>query len=531
MMPTGGEMDTTPPKLIFTEPKNYSINFNEEGFELFFDEFVEVKDANENVVISPPLAKNPTYTSKGKSITVKFNSPLDSAATYVFNFNEAVVDFREGNPAKNLKYVFSTGNYLDSLTLQGTVIDAWTGKPFEKAIAMLYPNTIDSAAIEYRPFYVAKTNANGEYKFSFLRPDNYQLAIIKDENNNFKYDVFEEKIAFLDTAIALMPGSDTLVQTIAAFREIDSLQRVKDLKNKSRTNFELTLEKPAKNLKVFFVEPDTTQGLTPLDIEYLYPRRDSIFIWLPNFEEDLEDDFELILIDEDLAFADTLETFLPPQKKAGKKKDENKRVRALKVESTLANNFNYTDTLILSFSEPLVYFDSSAFSLFKDTLPQSFRIEPTGMNNRSFYIFSDWEEDCRYTFKGPDSSAVSIYGSVADSISFGAKSQRYSHFGSLTLIVEIPEGLIEGTPVLEIFDSKKKLFRRIVNPQLSPIEFSVINPDKFILKLIDDLNGNLKYDPGSYLKWVQPEKVYQYNQEIEVRSNWDLDVKWQLKKP
>ena len=37
------------------------------------------------------------------------------------------------------------------------------------------------------------------------------------------------------------------------------------------------------------------------------------------------------------------------------------------------------------------------------------------------------------------------------------------------------------------------------------------------------------WDTGDYLKGLQPEKVDFYNQDINVRSNWDMEVIWRLK--
>ena len=48
--------------------------------------------------------------------------------TYIVQFGDAVRDLREGNVAKGLQYVFSTGAVLDSGRVAGRAEDAWSGE-------------------------------------------------------------------------------------------------------------------------------------------------------------------------------------------------------------------------------------------------------------------------------------------------------------------------------------------------------------------------------------------------------------------
>ena len=57
--PTGDPKDETPPKVIGTVPENHSINFNGKKIELTFDEYITLDNANQNVLISPPLNEKP----------------------------------------------------------------------------------------------------------------------------------------------------------------------------------------------------------------------------------------------------------------------------------------------------------------------------------------------------------------------------------------------------------------------------------------------------------------------------------------
>jgi len=525
MMPTGGEVDNVPPKLVNSIPENFKTNFSEESFELFFDEFVEIKNATQTVIFSPPPKKNPQYLGKGKSIAIKFNEPLDSNKTYVINFADAIVDFTENNPAQNLKFVFSTGSFIDSLTLTGKVIDSWTSKPIEKATAMLYPYFTDSAAVAHRPYYIAKTNEEGIFEFSFLKANKYQLVVVGDENGNLKYDIYEEKIAFADSAIHLEAGKKIELPLLKVFKEKKKIQGIKKFEEKSRIQMGLTLNLPSKNLKILIAEDDSTKALSSIKYEKLEGKSDSLILWLPKLPEEKEF-LDFYLIDEEIAYYDTLKAILPNPPKARKLK-EGQKIRDLKFETNLKANFRYMDSIFIRFSEPIYWINKQAFKVLeKDSIPMDFQLIESEKDNRTFYFISNFKESEKYSISAPDSSVVSMYNSVSDSLFINGNAQRYAHFGSLNLVIEFDEKMFKGSPILEIYFSNKKLFKRIANLDKKNLVFDNLEPDKYTLKLIDDKNNNQKWDTGNYLEMVQPEKVYQYNQEIDVRSNWDLDIKW-----
>ena len=87
-----------------------------------FDEFVQVKNLQQQVVVSPPLnypiEVYPTLRAS-KKFQVRFKDTLAPNTTYSVNFGNALVDFNEGNPYPYLTYIFSTGAAIDSLSLEG----------------------------------------------------------------------------------------------------------------------------------------------------------------------------------------------------------------------------------------------------------------------------------------------------------------------------------------------------------------------------------------------------------------------------
>ena len=158
--PSGGPKDTIPPVAVGTKPLMNSVNFPLEEGEIYitFNEYVQLKDAFKNILLSPPQKKAVKTRIKGKGIVVSFQEPLDSNQTYSINFGNAIVDNNESNPLYGYSYSFSTGETVDSLMLSGKIVDAQTLFPIENATVALYIDAKDSTVMNELPKAVAKTD-------------------------------------------------------------------------------------------------------------------------------------------------------------------------------------------------------------------------------------------------------------------------------------------------------------------------------------------------------------------------------------
>ena len=127
--PTGGPKDIAPPILVRSTPANMSINFKSNKIRLYFDELIKLKDVQEQLIVSPPLKYNLEISPQGgasKYVEIKIKDTLKANTTYTLNFGQSIQDNNEGNPSSFLTYVFSTGDYIDSLQVSGVVKDATT---------------------------------------------------------------------------------------------------------------------------------------------------------------------------------------------------------------------------------------------------------------------------------------------------------------------------------------------------------------------------------------------------------------------
>ena len=123
--PQGGPRDTDPPLVVATDPPNYSTLFRKNSIRLDFDEFITLKNASAEILVSPPQRHTPDTRLRGKSLIISIEDTLSPNTTYSVTFGKAIADITEGNLLKDYAYIFSTGAYIDSLTLKGDLREAF----------------------------------------------------------------------------------------------------------------------------------------------------------------------------------------------------------------------------------------------------------------------------------------------------------------------------------------------------------------------------------------------------------------------
>ncbi|MBR5664118.1 MAG: Ig-like domain-containing protein, partial [Bacteroidales bacterium] len=224
VMPSGGPKDTKSPVVLEASPANNSTGFTGKTIHLTFDEFVTLNNPTNNVLISPPVSKKPTYRTSGKTLIIKFEEPLQPNTTYSINFGDAIKDLHEGNIFKGYTFNFSTGASIDSLSLKGKVISASALTPMDGMIVGLYSDdnesvTLDSLPYKVKPNYITTTDKQGVFEFSGLADKDYLVFALKDANSNLIYDLPNEEIAFctdlikpyyIDNQIITKPVIDTI---------------------------------------------------------------------------------------------------------------------------------------------------------------------------------------------------------------------------------------------------------------------------------------------------------------------------------
>ena len=222
--PTGGPRDVTPPKAIKSVPPNNSIRFlTGTQIKITFDEYMEINNAGEKVMISPPLKSAPTYKVSGKSLIIEFNDTLKPDATYSLFFDNCIRDITENNPIPSFEYNFSTGNAIDSGIIKGTVIDAFTLKPEKQVYVLLYRQDNDTLPMTQKPYYLTKTNDLGVFAYTHISEGKYKLFALNDKNNNLLFDQFSERVGFSPSMVETGKSDDI---EIKMFSQADTAQQI-----------------------------------------------------------------------------------------------------------------------------------------------------------------------------------------------------------------------------------------------------------------------------------------------------------------
>ncbi len=500
--PSGGPKDETPPKIIEEKSQaNFQTNYTPEKFELHFDEWIELKDIYKQFIVSPPMVNPPKVKQRGKKITVDFSESdtLRQGVTYTLNFGQAIVDFREGNALRNYSYVFSTGDFIDSLQVNGKVTDSFTKEPVEDMLVMLYDNLEDSSFYKERPFYFSRTDEEGLYDINYLKSDTFRLVALADANLNYRYDGSIEKIAFLDTLIILTDSSRT-AYNLEAFEETLDL-RLLDKENDYKGLISLIFNQRADTLSQNFLN----QGL-----EYTSDwSGDTLKFW----HKPIQDSFiRLDILNDTLKFKNYDLS----------KKDENP-MGFRKISAGSASPIPIKDSIYIHFNSPITKIEGDSIIL-QDTskVNLDFEFGIDTLDSRRLWLFRKWKADLTYDIRLLPGAVEDYFGQLNDSISLKAFTASKERFGLFNVFVE---DLSDSLNYVLQLKQKDKVLQEYIIQDTSVFELVIQNlkPGDYRMALIEDLNSNGKWDPGNFLQKKQSEKIIHFELE-NLRANWELDV-------
>jgi len=220
--PQGGPRDTLAPQLIKATPADSARNFTGTRIQFSFDEFVDLQNIQENLLVSPSPKINPLVETRLNTVTVRIKDTLEPNTTYSLNFGNAIKDYNEGNVMKGFTYTFSTGRYIDSLELHGKVVLAETGKTDSTLIVLLHTGKNDSAVVKEKPRYIARLDGKGNFVFKNLPPKTFYLYALKDEGGTHLYFNDKQLFAFADSPVVVQSKNKPV--TLYAFSGKQAVQ-------------------------------------------------------------------------------------------------------------------------------------------------------------------------------------------------------------------------------------------------------------------------------------------------------------------
>jgi len=594
-MPGGGPKDEQPPQILKYEPDNYSANFTVDKFEIEFDEFIELDNINQKLLISPPMNELPDFKAKGKTLVVKFNEELKENTTYSIFFGDAVVDITERNPLKENTYIFSTGDKVDSMSMEGKVISAIDLQAVEDIYVMLYKNNsntilldndnkntipIDSLPLTVKPFYLSKTDENGQFRFNGLADEEYFIFALKDQNSNYIYDQPTEEIAFLDSLVRpvftglpnktgvdsldVITGDSTVVDSVSImsvdsldiiipdsltpaqdsvstdslnkknqslkkyelilFRDRDSTQRMHKGGLLRRNTLEFSFSLPANKLKLI---PSNYLSDSSWYLEKFSEKFDTITWYFKNIPIDT---LEMLIMKD----ADTLEYLyisLNPdsqlERARAKKKDEEKKIFLEWSSNTSRGNLLLNQKPEIRFDQPVQSFNTSSGSLI---IGEDTTYQPHAVIADSFKMLIqlpiELTESTKYSYYFPDSTFIDWNGYFNKEIRLNFSTKAPADYGKMTMILLAER---KQPYIFQMLNDQGELMKESYFTSDTIVSYEYISPAKYKFKIVFDDNGNRKWDSGYYPDKIQPEKILFYSKEVDVRANWEIEESWMIK--
>lgn len=502
--PTGGPVDVEPPKFINASPENFSINFDKKEIRIYFNEYIQLDEPQRQIIFSPPMETKALITPLGtarKYVEIEIKDTLQENTTYTVNFGQGIVDYNEENPLPFFKYVFSTGSYIDSLSVSGTVRDALQKTPDEFISVMLYrvdSTYSDSIVYNQVPTYISYSkDSTNTFQIENIKEGEYKLIAIKDENRNYKFEPEKDEIAFVEETIQV--PTDTTFQ-LTMFKEI--------------LDFEAKRPKLiAKQHIVFGYQgiPDSTQikmlSEKPANFESQFfkdQEKDTLHYFFKPFIEKDSLIFELTNQD----YRDTLVVFL-----------RELQMDSLSISASPRGNIGFEETFSLHANTPIISKDTSLISVLdKDSLSIPFSSELEFHENKVQLNFEKEEEQV-YQVRLLPGAITDFYGNVNDTLNYRLQTKKLSDFGILSIRIQ----QIEKFPVIvQLTNLDGEVIQELYSESDPVFEFKHIDPGKYFVRIIFDENKNKDWDTGSYLKKRQPERVIYHPDTLDIRANWDV---------
>lgn len=509
--PQGGDKDIDPPVLVNSTPEMFSVHFKGREFTLEFDELFTLDNIYSQLVVSPLLLSKPKVKANRNQLTVSFEEEkLRENTTYTFNFGDAIKDHNEGNILKNFSYVFSTGDFIDSLKLTGRIIDALTEEPIENVAVMLYDSYEDSLPLTTPPSYFGKTDEDGKYTIAYVREGQYKFFALEDQNQNYIYDQPSERIGFMYELIDLVPDS-FYVYNIPLFQEENRVQYVSKVIAQPYGFITIIMNKPFGKMEFKIHDRDEDKE----EFKYkLWPGKDTLQFWFPDYEEEF-----IIEITDGFEFSDSIDVKIEPVFSL-------EEMPEFSITANVIGKMDLGANLDIEMKHPLELWNPSVIKLWEDSI--EVLIEPYLTDSTKLIVRVDyeWKENSKYNLIVGLGAFTDMYDQKNDvyDLKFGA--QEESYYGVINLEINLFQK--EWPYILEMFNKDKKTLETHQIYQSTSIEFPQLLPGDYGFRIIEDFNENGRWDPGNYELGMLPEPIYYFKEMVNVRSNWELDQTWNL---
>lgn len=503
--PTGGPKDSIPPKVLEETPANMTKNFKAQEIQILFDEYVKLKNEFTEFSISPDLDVAPELRIKKKTLHIKLPDSLEENTTYSINFGKGLVDFNEGNELVNYRYVFSTGDEIDSLTIAGNVTNSITLEPEFDVAVLLIPIKQDSIFGKKKANIFTRTDSSGNFKLQNLSENTYRIYALKETNNDRIFNNPDEEIAFLKDSIHL--NGDITGIKLKTFKEIPPNFRILDRKIENTGRLIFLFNKAAKNPSLKILDnPD----LDNRKITEFTKTLDSAYMWLP-----------------ELTF-DTLAVELSQNKQPTdtvilKRGKNDKYERAIIISDNLANQrVDQVKNITFTASAPIKTADLSKIKLQEDSTSRTnFQLTLDSKNNRKAHLKYRWRSKRTYLLELEEGAFI---GQFDEKSKAGQRKFTYDdteNYGDIILNIKLPDS---NNYIIELIKDDKITVADVKTINFSQkLTYRQFPGGNYSVRITYDDNNNKIWDTGNVATKTQPEQLWYWNKIITIRPNWEQE--------
>ena len=504
--PTGGPKDETPPKLdSLKSTPGLQTDFKPREIELSFDEWIKLDNPSQQILISPPLNKRPKIELRGKTVKISLDKEeiLRENVTYTIQFGEAIKDLNEGNILRNFRYVFSTGPVLDSLTLTGKAVKAYEQTPYENITVMLHQTATDSVVVKETPYYFARTNKQGFFRFENIAAGDYKIFALNDANQNYKFDNLSEETGFLKERI-LVPQenlSDSAL-TLSLFTQPLNFRLLEN--NHYRQVSKLVFNRPPGDVSLA-AEEGLTLNTTFVEEDTLWVWHDTLFSQTVWHLQSLPDYFDTVKV-----YRDSVKWF----------------TSSPRITLASRNTLYPGHPVEVLASQPVIRADSSRIGYLDSIGWVAVPVTIDSVYPYRLLLKYPWLPDKRYRVVFlPNALLTSAYN-PHDTLKVDLNFANPERFGGLNLHVT---GLDSASSyVLNlVVDNKVVRQEKISLLDHYKVQWLGLEPGQIHVHIFEDKNGNGRWDPGHYWRYLYPEPIKWLKIE-NLKANWTVDnrINW-----
>ena len=509
--PPGGKKDTLAPKILNSSPLHKSKNFKGKKIELVFNEYINVRNLNQELLITPNVG---TFQTKLKptGLALQLDSALKENTTYTFNFRNAIEDMSERNIGKNIKLVFSTSQNIDSLVIQGKVKSLQQNMALENVLVALYPFSDTLRIDKTKPYYFTKTDTSGIYVLENVAAGKYYMAAFQDLNNNLLYNSSKEPVDFISEPFLTLSKNEKQNFNIALQNQ-DPLKIAKTTSTAKTVLYDFN-----RGIKEIKFDKDPK-----LSIAYQIENAHSLRFYAQKLEK--KDTLFITALIKDSVNRDYKIPLKIKFRELTTKEKPSKSTMPLSILPTSGKYLSPEDSLLIILPKPVVAWDSKRIQFI--TGPDELILLPD-----EAYSWNDVSNRLRidraylplrekFDLSIEKGAFVGIENDTSDAFRQNFQFQDLEQYG-------IMEGGIKDAKGKFIFQLISTANNLIAYEQISNGKFSFLHvePGQYIVRVIHDKNENGYWDIGNFITRTKPEPIYYLPGKIKLKANFQLTDLW-----